>query len=145
MTRRPPLALVLAAAALLGAAPVALAQPGTGGPGGAGRGGAMMQERMTTALLEGITLTADQRAKVEAVRERFQPRLDSARAEMMAARQGGAQVSPERMQAMRALQTEQRAALRAVLTAEQQVRFDANVAAMPQGRGMGRGGRPPRG
>ena len=61
------------------------------------------------------------------------------------ARQGGGQVAPERMEAMRALQSEQRAALRAVLTPEQQARFDRNVAAMPQGRGMGGGGRPPRG
>ena len=140
MTRR--LSLALAAAALLGAAPVALAQPGSGGPG---RGGAMMQERMMTALFEGITLSADQQAKVDSVTEKYRPRLDSARAEMMAARQGGGQVAPERMQAMRALQTEQRAALRAVLTPDQQARFDRNVAAMPQGRGMGGGGRPPRG
>ena len=140
MTRR--LSLALAAAALLGAAPVALAQPG---PGGQGRGGAMMQERMMTALFQGITLTADQQAQVKAVNEKVQPRLDSARAEMMAARQGGGQVAPERMQAMRTLQTEQRAALRAVLTTEQQAQFDRNVAAMPHGRGMGGGGRPPRG
>ena len=140
MTRR--LSLALAAAALLGAAPVALAQPGQGG---GGRGGAMMQERMMTALFEGITLTADQQAQVKAVNDKFQPRLDSARAEMMAARQAGEQPAPERMQAMRTLQTEQRAALRAVLTAEQQTQFDRNVAAMPQGRRMGGGGRPPRG
>ena len=139
MTRRPSLAL--AAAALLGAAPLALAQPGAGGQG---RGAAMAQERMTTALLEGVTLTADQQARVTAVGERFRPRLDSARTEMMAARRGGTRPTPERMQAMRALQSEQRAALRAVLTPEQQARFDRNVAAMPQGRGMGGGGRPPR-
>lgn len=140
MTRR--LSLALAAAALLGAAPVALAQPGQGGQG---RGAAAMQARMTAALFEGITLTADQQARVKAVNERFQPRLDSARAEMAAARQAGGRPTPERMQAMRALQAEQRTALRAVLTAEQQVRFDANVAAMPQGRRMGGGDRPPRG
>ena len=140
MSRR--LSLALAAVALLGAAPIARAQqPGQGGA----RGGAMMQERMMTVLFEGITLTADQQARVKAVNDKFQPRLDSARAEMMAARQAGGQPAPERMQAMRALQTEQRTALRAVLTAEQQAQFDRNVAAMPQGRGMGRGGRPPRG
>ena len=140
MTRR--LTFALAAAALVAAAPVARAQPGAGGPG---RGGAMTQERMMTALLDGITLTADQQARVKAVRERFQPRLDSARVEMMAARRDGRQVAPERVQAVRALQTEQRAALRTVLTPEQQARFDRNVAAMPQGRGMRGGGRPPRG
>lgn len=136
------LALALATVALLGAAPVALAQPGGGGQG---RGGAMMQERMMTALLEGITLSADQKTRVDAVTATYQVRLDSARQEMMAARQAGQPMAPERMRALRALQTEQRAALRAVLTPEQQVRFDTNVAAMPQGRGMGGGGRPPRG
>lgn len=142
MTR---LALALATVALLGAAPVALAQPGSGG--GQGRGGAMMQARMLTALMEGITLSADQRTKVDAVNAAFQTRTDSARREMMAAREAGQAVAPERMQAMRALQTEHRAALRALLTADQQTRFDANVAALPQGRGMGGtgGGRPPRG
>lgn len=139
MTR--PLSLALAAAALLGAAPIAHAPPPAGGQG---RGGAMAQERMATALLEGITLTADQLALVTAVGERFRPRLDSARREMMAARRGGIRMTPERMQAMRALQSEQRAALRAVPTPEQQARFDRNVAAMAQGRGTGGGGRPPR-
>ena len=139
MTRR--LSLALAAVALLAAAPVALAQPGSSGPGR----GAMMQERMMTALFQGITLTADQQTQVKAVNEKLQPRLDSARAEVMAARRDGGQVAPERMQAMRALQAEQRAALRAVLTPEQQAQFDRNVAAMPRGRGMGGGGRPPRG
>ena len=145
---------LVAVAALLAAAPAALAQSAAGG---AGRGGAVAQDRMRTVLFEGITLTADQQARIDTVTATYGTRIDSARREMMAARQSGQPVGAERMQAMRALQVEQRDALRTVLTAEQRARFDANVAAMSQGRGMGRGegrgagrgagrgGRPPRG
>jgi hypothetical protein len=66
------------------------------------------------------------------------------RERMMAARQSGQRMSPEAMQQMRDLQAEHRAAVRAILTAEQQAVFDRNVEAMPQGRGQRGGGRPPR-
>ena len=61
-------------------------------------------------------------------------RLGMTREEMRAARQSGQQMSPETMQQMRALQTEQRDAIRAILTPEQQATFDRNLAAMPQAR-----------
>ena len=128
----------LSAVLLAGAAAPAHAQ-GRAAPDARPRGGMMgNQQRMTEMLFQDITLTTDQKAQVKAVQERFQPRMDSLRAEMRGAMQGGAP-DPAMRARMTTLNTEQRAALRAILTADQQKQFDANVAKMPQ-RG---GGRPP--
>ena len=140
------LVMMFAAAVLVsGGAAVAQAQSpaGQGGPGG-GRGGMMNAQRMTEMMFKDITLTADQEAKLKEVQEKYDPQMTKMREEMMAARQSGQQIGPEAMQKMQALRTEQRDAMRAVLTPEQQVTFDKNVAEMPQG-GRGQGGPPPGG
>lgn len=126
---------------LAGAAAPAHAQGGA--PPEARQRGGMMgnQQRMTEMLFRGITLTADQQAQVKAVQEKFRPRMDSLRTQMRGAMQGGTP-DPALRARMTTLDTEQRAALRAVLTADQQKQFDANVARMPQ-RGAGRRGPPP--
>ena len=134
--------VVLAAALAVGGTATsahAQAQPGADRPRGAGMGN---PARMDEMLFASITLSADQQAKIKAVHEQFQPKLTAMREEMRAAMQGGAP-NPELRQKMQALNEEQTKALRAVLTAEQQKTFDANVARMPQGRG--RGGPPPAG
>src|SRR5690606_37380256 len=95
-------------------------------------------------LFQGITLTTDQQEQVKAVDEKFKPRMDAMRAEMRGAMQGGPP-NPEMRARMTALNTEQRAALRAILTADQQKTFDENVAKMAQRGGGARGGRPPTG
>lgn len=143
------LVMMFAAAVLVsGSAAVAQAQgpAGQGGPGGqgGGRGGMMNSQRMMEMLFKDITLTADQQAKLKEVQEKYDPQMTKMREEMMAARQSGQQIGPEAMQKMQALRTEQRDAMRAVLTPEQQVTFDKNVAEMPQG-GRGQGGPPPGG
>jgi Spy/CpxP family protein refolding chaperone len=147
------LAMMFAAAVLVsGSAAVAQAQQGPGAPppGGQGGRGMMNSQRMMEVLFKDITLTADQQTKLKEVAEKYDPQMMKMREEMMAARQSGQPMAPEAMQKMRALQTEQRDAMRAVLTAEQQVVFDKNIAEMPQGRGAGGpggpppGGRPPR-
>ena len=138
------LAMTLALAALVcGTASVAQAQQGGGG-GGRQMGQRGNPRQMMEMLFKDITLTADQQAKIKALRAKYDPQMTKLREEMMAARQSGQQMSPESRQKMRALQMEQRDSLRAVLTAEQQAVFDKNLAAMPQGRGGMGGGRPPR-
>ncbi len=133
----------LSVALLAGAAAPAHAQRGAAS-GDRPRGGGMManQQRANEMLFQGITLTADQKDKVKTVEEKFAPRLDSLRTEMRGAMQGPP--NPELRTKMTTLNTEHRAALRAILTADQQKQFDENVARMSQ-RGGGRGGRPPTG
>lgn len=115
------------------AAPAA-AQPPEGGRGG--RGQAMMQNM----LFEGITLTDAQKAKVDSIR--------AASRERMMAERGNAGGPPDSatMAARRERMQAERAALRAVLTADQQATFDKNVLAMEERmRTMRRGaGAPPR-
>ncbi len=133
---------------------------GPGGRGGPGRGG-MGMDRM---LLKGITLTADQQAKVEALNksEREQMAGGGGRAEfeaMRAAREKGDTATMNKLMAeqrtkMEARRDQQINALRAILTPDQQATFDANVAEMKKmqaqrgmgagmGMGGGRRGRPP--
>ncbi|MHB1223270.1 MAG: Spy/CpxP family protein refolding chaperone [Gemmatimonadaceae bacterium] len=129
----------LTAVLLAGATVPAHAQGGAPPDSRPGRGGMMgNQQRMIGMLFQGITLTADQQARVKAVRATFQPRMDSIRAEMRGAARGAAP-DPAMRARMTTLDGEQRAALRAILTADQRKQFDENVARMPQ-RG---GGRPP--
>lgn len=136
---------VMAAALLAGASATARAQGG----GGEGRQRAGMMgnpQRMEQMLFEGIELSAEQKTRVEKVRELFAPRLQKLRDEARAARESG-QRSPETMQeAMRkmtAVNREQQDSLRAVLTEAQRPAFDKNVTEM-QTRRPGGAGRPPR-
>jgi Spy/CpxP family protein refolding chaperone len=117
---------ILAAALVVASASVAQAQ-------GGGGGGANMAERQAAqraALFEGITLSADQKTKIDSIYTASQ----KATAELRAGMTQGTPMTPELREKMTAVQAEQR---KAVLTAEQNVTFDANVAKMPQGRGRG--------
>ena len=129
----------LLAAAVLVCGTATLAQAQQGPPEGRPRMGQQGGQRMMDMLLKDITLSADQQVQLKAITEKYDPQTTKLREEMMAARQSGQQMGPESMQKMRTLQTEQRDAIRAILTPEQQATFDKNVAAMPQGRGMGGG------
>lgn len=91
------------------------------GPGG-GRGGLTI-EAVETAV---GTLTADQKTKITAIIEK----ANKARQELMGA--GDPQQNVGKMQE---INTTMRSEIRALLTAEQQAKFDE----MPQGRGQGRG------
>lgn len=131
--------LVLVVAAMVVAAPLAAQQGPPGGrPGGMGQGRgdpAVMQARQNEMLFNGITLSAEQRAKVDSI----QAHSRAQQQEMMQA--GGAMRDPETRQRMMQQRQATMAAIRGVLTPEQQAKFDANVAAMPGPQG---GGRPPR-
>jgi len=122
----------VAGIALCAGASVASAQggPPAGAPpmgqqGGPGRGGRGMQ-----ALFEGITLTADQQAKVDAINTK-------ARASMQELMPNGMQGGPPddaTRKKMDELREHQNADIRAVLTADQQKVFDDNVAAAKKRR-----------
>lgn len=118
--------LLMAAALVMFAIPVAA----QGGQGGGGlRGNLAATNEM---LLKDITLTDAQKAAIDTIQTR------TASGMMELAQSGGMQ-DPANRQKMTDLRTKQTADIRAVLTAEQQVIFDRNVAAMPV-----RGPRPPR-
>ncbi len=122
---------ILAAAALVFVASTAAAQGGQGGPGGGmGQGGGM--GRMNEMLFKDITLTDAQKAKIDSIQAH-------ARTEMQALMQSGGMQDPATREKMTEMRAKQNKDIRDVLTAEQQVVFDKNLAAMPQGGGR----RPP--
>jgi Spy/CpxP family protein refolding chaperone len=79
-------------------------------------------------LLKDITLTDAQKAKVDSITKAFADK----NAPLMEAMRGGDADARTKMMENRKAQNE---AIKGVLTPEQQKQFDANVAAMPQGRG----------
>lgn len=113
------------------------AQGGGGGGGGrGGMGGAQMMERQKEMLFKDITLDEAQTKQVDSI----MTATVAKQAEMRQAAMGGGGDRQAMMAQMQAMQTEQRAALRGVLKADQQAQFDKNVEAMPA---MGAGRRPP--
>ena len=131
--------IALAAAALLGgAAALAPAQQATTPPAqqGAGPGAAQGRgNRMTEMLLRGITLSAAQQKQVDSVAAAYRAQ--------MPAFTPGTPPSPEERAKRRELMQKQQADIRALLTADQQKTFDANVEEM-RARMQRRGGPPGR-
>ncbi len=130
---------VLGAALVFGVTTVASAQDARGGGGGQARGGRGGVARLMTDS----TVSADVQAKIDTIAAKYQAQSR----ELMAAAQasGGAPDDATRAK-MTENNTKRNAEIRALLTAEQQVVFDQNVAAMPAGggrRGAGGGGAPP--
>lgn len=121
---------IITAAAMVLVASTAAAQGGQGG--GQGMTPEQRQQRQNEMLFKGITLTDVQKAKVDTI----QVKAREAQAALM---QAGGMQDPANREKMMANRTKQMADIRAVLTAEQQVIFDKNVAEMPQGGGR----RPP--
>src|SRR5215204_2511980 len=112
--------IALGLALLAGAAVSAQAQGQQGQPGGRGRG--------VAALLEGITLAADQQTKVDSIQKAFAPKLQEARDAARAARESGGDPA-ETMKKMRGVNEELTTAIKTVLTTEQQAVFQKNVEA----------------
>lgn len=111
---------VLGAALMLGVTTVAEAQRG-------GRG------NQVARLMTDITVSADVQTKIDTIAAKYQAQ----QRELM----GGGQMDETTRAKMMELSTKRNAEIRALLTAEQQVQFDKNVAAMPAGRRGG--GNPP--
>ena len=105
------------------AAPAAYAQGGGGG-GGQGRG------RQMEMLMQGITLTDAQKASVDSIGQAY-------RAQMPPMQQGTPPDSATRAKRMEVMQ-KQTAAVRAVLTPEQQKVFDKNLEDMRANMGRPR-------
>jgi Spy/CpxP family protein refolding chaperone len=124
--------LALVSTALLAvSASVALAQNPPGPPGGMGmrQGG---PGRRVQALLNGITLTAQQQATIDSIQGVYQPR-------MRALFTPGAPPDSAARARMADLRSSEDKDIRAVLTPEQQAIFDKNLAEMPQFGGGRRG------
>jgi Spy/CpxP family protein refolding chaperone len=121
---RPRVALVTTALLLLSAT-VAVAQ-NPGGPPAGGQGG--FAQRRMQRLLQGITLTSDQQAKVDSIVTQYQSQ--------MPAFTPGSPPDQATRDKMRAVLAQQDSTIRTVLTADQQKVWDANVTQMQQMRRM---------
>jgi Spy/CpxP family protein refolding chaperone len=121
--------LALLALGLIAGASIASAQdqtpppPAQKGPGGGGRGGRGMDPATMLARLdEAVTLTADQKTKVTDIYKKMADQI-------------GALAQEDRRTKGQDIRTATNAEIRALLTPDQQKKFDA----MPQGRGPGGG------
>ena len=112
----------LAAALCVGMTTVAAAQ-GAQPQQGQGRGG-----RMGEWLLKDITLTDAQKDQIKTIREKYMPQ----QMELRKAAQATGTVDDATRAKMADLQNKQAAEIRAVLTADQQVTFDKNLAALKE-------------
>lgn len=127
---------ILTAVLVLASANVASAQGGGGGGGGGGQQMTPEQRiaRQKDMMFKDITLTPAQSAKADTV---FMAAMTKQGEAMQAARAGGGDMAAMREQ-MGKMNAERNAALKAILTTDaDKAKFDANVAAMPQGRGRG--------
>lgn len=125
---------LIAAAAVLAVATPAFAQGGGGGGGMQQMTPEQRLARTKEGLFKDITLSAAQSAKVDTILTQAMQKQQEA---MQAARSGGGDMAAMREQ-MQKMNTDRNNALKAVLTTDaDKAKFDANVAAMPQGRGRG--------
>ena len=110
----------IAGVALCAGASVASAQgtPPAGAPPGAQRGG-----RGMAMLFEGITLTDAQQVKVDSIRAKY----SAERQKLMPNGMAGGPPDDATRAKMTAMMDKQYAEIRAILTADQQKVFDANV------------------
>jgi Spy/CpxP family protein refolding chaperone len=128
----------LGAALLTGATTVASAQNATTEPRaeraerGPGRG--------ARGLFRGIELTAEQKAQVKTVHEKYAAQHKDMRAQMQKLRAEKQRPDSVTMEKWRGVMAQERTEIRALLTPEQQATFDANAKQHP-GRGRPRRGR----
>jgi len=116
---------VLSATALALCGSPLWAQSPTGGAGGAGGGPGRRME----ALFAGITLTADQQAKIDSIQKHYR--------EQMPSFTPGSPPDSATRERIRGLFRHEIDDFRGVLTPDQQPVFDKNVAAIRQRRGGG--------
>ena len=120
------LQLVLAALLLVASTTAASAQDGQRRGGG----------NRAAALLQGITLTAEQQAKIDTLSQKTM-------ADMMALRADSSMAPDVRRQKSGEMFNKQVEAIKALLTAEQKTVFEKNVADMQARMQQAGGGRPP--
>ena len=90
-------------------------EPGVQGARGAGMGG---------LILQGITLTEAQKTQQKAIREKYAPQM------MLVRKTSQTTGTPMDQAKLAEIRSAQLSALRAIMTADQQVIFDKNVAEM---------------
>lgn len=110
-----------------------------GDRGAQGRPGGRVMAQREDMLMRGITLSAEQRERIEAIRATYRTQMAEAR------EQGGTDRTATRDR-VQALMEKQQSEVRAVLDAEQRAQFDRNLAEMRErqqrgGRRAGRDGR----
>ena len=127
------LRILVAAASLAIAAPVYAQGGGGGGGGGQQMTAEQRMARQKEQLFRDITLDAAVSAKIDTIMMEASKKQMEA---MQAARSGGGDMAAMREQTQK-MNAERNTAIKALLTDEQKTKFDANVAAMPQGRGRG--------
>ncbi len=127
------LRILVAAASLAIAAPVYAQGGGGGGGGGQQMTAEQRMARQKEQLFKDITLDAAVSAKIDTIMMEASKKQMEA---MQAARSGGGDMAAMREQTQK-MNAERNTAIKALLTDEQKTKFDANVAAMPQGRGRG--------
>lgn len=118
--------IALGLALLAGAAGTAAAQESQGQA--QQQGGRRNMAMSASPLFEGMTLSAEQKTKIDSIQAAHMPKLQALREEIRAAREGGGDVQAP-MQKARAANEEMLAAVKALLTADQQAAFDKNRAA----------------
>ena len=116
------LVLAVAAAAFLSGA---ASSPALAQGGGGGQSAEQMQQRFWDALFKGITLSPDQKTKIDAIIEKS--RKENPRATTPPAND---EERKARMQKAMEVSKKRNAEIRAVLTAEQAKIFDVNVEEM---------------
>jgi len=131
-------AMRLGALALCSAALTATPMMAQGGGGGGMRGMTPeAQQAQLDALTKAVGLTDDQVTKVKAINA-------DAMKQQMALRDSGADPADMRPK-MAAIRTDQQTKIKALLTDDQKPKYDAYLAAQPQGGRGGRGGGAPGG
>jgi Spy/CpxP family protein refolding chaperone len=127
---------ILSAVLVLSASAATVQAQGGGGGGGGGQQMTPEQrlQRTKDMLFKDITLTPAQVAKADTI---LMAASTKQREAMQAAQAGGGDMTAAR-EAMTKLTADRNAALKAILSSDaDKAKFDANIAAMPQGRGRG--------
>lgn len=124
---------VVSAALLLTVASVTAQAQGGGGGGGRGMGGRGGWEQQKTMLLKDITLSAAQTASIDSIAKIATDK----QAELMKDMQAGGGMTDEMRTKRTTLMNERNDAIKKLLTPDQVKTFEANLAAMPAGRGRG--------
>ena len=131
------LQVLVLAALVAGSASVAAAQDPAPQPQGQGQGRGQGRGMSMAMFLQGITLTADQQAKVDSITKKYDAQRQELRADQ------STDMDTRRAKA-RELMTKQQDEVKALLTAEQKTVFEKNVADMQARMQQGGGQRPPR-
>ena len=107
-----------------------------GGPGGPGGGGPEQQQRQLERMTQELSLTPDQVTSIKAIQ-------DDGRKQGMAVREDESIAGPDKRTKMMAITEASQTKIKAVLTADQKVKYDAMMEKMKEQRGRRQEGSAP--